>query len=131
MYEYDMTGEGERILLPEGKNLFSVAKMEAQKSKKGNDMFVVTLDHPETGASEDVYMITEKGKRWKLKGFLAACGVDTKGTCKFDPADLVGLTVVGINKHEPNEYTNRDGEVIKEMRNNITKFEKSTEKATL
>jgi len=133
MYEYDMKGEGERILLPDGWHLFQVADMQLGKSKAGNDMFIVTLDHPETGAAEDVYMITAKGKRWKLKGFLKACGVqeDEQGKFKFEPQDLVGLTVEGCNKQEPNEYTNREGEVIKEMRNNLTKFRATLEKATL
>jgi hypothetical protein len=133
MFEYDMRGEGERVLLDEGWHLFLVANMEARQSKSGNEMFVATLDHPDSGASEDVYLITAKGKRWKLKGFLKACGIqeDAQGVYKFEPSDIIGKSVEAYNKPEPNEYVNREGETIKEMCNNLTKFQKTDKKVTL
>jgi hypothetical protein len=133
MYEFDMKGEGERVLLDNGWHLFYVSSMVPETSKQGNEMFVVTLEQPETGAVEPVYMITTRKKRWLLKSFLSACGVvpDGNGIFKFDPVQCVGMSVMGRNSQEPNEYTNRDGEPVKEMRNKIVEFKETEEKATI
>jgi len=133
MYEHDMRGEGGSILIAPGWNTHLVTNVEQQTSKAGNEMFVITLDHPDSGSVDVVHAITTKGKRWLLKQFLGACGIeeDDKGVYKWVEDDVVGCSVEAYNKPEPNEFTRRDGTVVKEMRNRINGFRKAGAKATV
>ena len=129
MYEYDMDGEGRSILMEEGWHYFTINNMVEETSKQGNEMFVVSLYCPINESVDTVYMVTAKGKRWLLKSLLKACGIprDEKGVYKFESNDLIGLAVEGRNQPEPNEYINREGETIKEMRNRIVDFRETKE----
>ena len=133
MYSDDMRGEGERVLLEEGWHTFRVTDIKAQTSKSGNEMFKITLEQPDTGAMEDVYAVRTKGKRWLLKQFLTACGIeeDKNGAYNWCEEDVLGASVEGKNVPEPNEYINKAGETIKEMRNKINGFKKAMVKATV
>lgn len=132
-YSYEMNGEGGRVLLSDGWHNFMVVAMELTTSKSGNEMFKVTIEQPETGAVEDVYCITAKGKRWALKQLLSAVGIegDVNGVYHFDIPDVVGKSVEAKNVQEDNVYINRDGDEVKEKRNKIQGFRKATTKATV
>jgi len=133
MYEHDMRGEGESILIEEGWNTHLITNIIPAKSKAGNDMFIITLEHPDSGSVDEVYAITTKGKRWILKQLLAACGIQEgkDGIYHWCEEDVIGCSVEANNKPEPNEFTRRDGTVVKEMRNKINGFRASKGKATV
>lgn len=104
-----------------------------QTSKSGNEMFAITLEHPSSGSVDTVYAITTKGKRWILKQFLAACGIveAEDGNYKWCEEDVLGCSVEAYNVPEDNEFTRRDGTVVKEKRNKINGFRKATVKASV
>jgi hypothetical protein len=132
--DYDMRGEGQSVLLPDGWQKVLVVDCKIETSKNGNEMYVITTDHPETGSTDITYAVTKKGKRWLLKSFLGACGFqkDEKGIYKdVTPEACIGITVEAQNKAEDNEFTTRDGETIVEKRNKFVLFRASKEKATL
>ena len=133
MYEHDMRGEGGSVLIAPGWNVHLVTDIVPETAKSGNEMFVITLEHPDSGSVDKVYAITQKGKRWLLKQFLAACGIeeDKDGTYKWCEEDVIGCSIEAYNKPEPNEFTRRDGTVVKETRNKINGFRKTREKATV
>jgi hypothetical protein len=134
MPDYDMRGEGHSVLLPEGWHKVLVTDVILQMSKSNNEMWVITTEEPESGSVDTVYAITTPKKRWILKSFLDAAGFkkDSDGVYKnVEMADCVGITVEANNKPEANEFVNRAGETIKEMRNKFISFRATTEKATL
>ena len=133
MFETNVKGEGGSQLLPEGWNTFLVREIVYGTAKSGNPMFTLTLEEPETGSVDNVYMIDVKGKRWLLKQFLAACGIqeDKDGNVKWCEEDVIGMSIDGKNQPENNEYMNKAGETIKEKRNKINGFRKATAKATV
>lgn len=132
-HSFEMMGEGARILLPEGWNTFFIVDMELITSKAGNECFKVTLEEPKTGATEEVYCITQKGKRWLLKSLLTGVGImgDEKGIYTFDTQDVIHQDIDAKIVHEDNVYINRDGDEVKEKRNKIQSFRKAQIKATV
>ena len=132
--DFDMKGEGNSVLLPEGWHSVLVTDIEASTSKQGNEMYVITTEHPETGSVDTMYAITTKGKRWFLKSFLDAVGVqkDDEGIYKnVQMLSYVGQTVEVFNQPELNSFINRQGENVNETRNKFTKFRAAGEKATI
>lgn len=134
MFETELKGEGGSILLPEGWNVHVVSGIEQATSKtSGNPMFILTIEEPNSGSVDTVYMTDVKGKRWLLKQFLTACGVkeNADGKVEWCEEDVIGCSVEAKNVPEPNEYVNKAGETIKEMRNKINGFRKAEVKATV
>jgi hypothetical protein len=134
MFETELKGEGGSVLLPAGWNTHIVTGIEQATSKtSGNPMFILTIEEPNSGSVDTVYMTDVKGKRWLLKQFLAACGVeeDAESKVKWCEEDVVGCSIEAKNVPEPNEYVTKAGETIKEMRNKINGFRKTEVKATV
>ena len=134
MYEQDMRGEGGSILMEPGWITYRVMDIVPQVSKtSGNNMFVVTLEEPNVGSVDVVYMVDVKGKRWLLKQFLAACNVkeDANGKMNWCEEDVIGCSIEAKNVPEPNTYINKAGETITEKRNKINGFRAAQEKATV
>lgn len=133
MFESEMKGEGGSILMNPGWILYTVTDVLRGTSKAGNPQFIITIEEPNTGSVDTVYAIDVKGKRWILKQFLAACklGEDKDGKITWCEEDVIGMTVEAKNVPEKNEYTNRDGEKISEMKNKIQGFRVTDKKATV
>ena len=132
--DYDCSGVGRSILIPDGWHTVSVVDISIETSKQGNNMWVITTEHPESGSVDKTYAVTKKPKCWVFDDFLRACGYKKNAQGEFkdvEVANCLGMSVQAQNKAEPNEFTNRDGEVIKEMRNKFGAFKAATEKATL
>lgn len=132
--DFDMSGEGNSVLLPGGWHTVRVSDIEATISKQGNEMYKITTEHPETGSVDIMYAITTKGKRWFLKSFLDAVGIkkDEEGIYKdVQMLSYVGQTVEIFNQPELNAFINRQGENVNETRNKFTKFRAAGEKATI
>lgn len=129
-----MKGEGNSVLIEEGWQKVLVTNCEVTTSKSGNEMWVITTEHPQSGSVDTVYAVTEKGKRWKFKSFLDACGYiknENGMYCNVEPEDCIGKTVEVLNRPEINEFIKRDGEKVSETRNSFTQFRKAQGKATL
>ena len=133
MFETELKGEGGSILLPEGWTVYSVRDIIYGTAKSGNPMFTLTIEEPETGSVDTVYMIDVKGKRWLLKQFLAACGIQegADGKTSWCEEDVINCSIDCKNQPEDNTFTNRAGETITEKRNKINGFRKATAKATV
>jgi len=132
--DYDLSGEGTSVLISDSWHLVRVVDVEITTSKNGNEMYVITTEEPTSGSVDKTYAITTKGKAWVFRSFVAACGFvkDENGIYKdVTPEACIGMSVDAQNKPESNEFTRRDGEVVKEMRNKFVLFRPATEKATL
>jgi len=132
--DYDLSGEGVSVQLPDGWHLVRVVNVAVETSKNGNEMYVITTEEPQTGSVDKTYAITTKGKAWVFRSFLSACGFkkDELGIYKdITPEACIGISVEAQNKTEPNEFTRRDGTVVNEMRNKFILFRKAEKKATL
>jgi len=132
--DYDLSGEGRSVLLPDGWNVVRVVDVSVGESKSGNEMYIIVTEEPTSGSVDKTYAITTKGKAWFFRSFVAACGFveDENGIYKdVTPEACIGMSVEAQNKAEPNEFTRRDGEVVKEMRNKFVLFRPAMEKATL
>jgi len=132
--DYDLSGEGRSVLIPDGWNVVRVVDVTVGQSKSGNEMWTVVTEEPNSGSVDKTYAITTKGKAWVFRSFVAACGFkkDEQGVYKnVTPEACIGISVDAQNKPEPNEFTRRDGEVVKEMRNKFVLFRKATAPATL
>jgi len=132
--DYDLRGTGISVLLPDGWHTVFVVDISIETSSNGNEMWVITTEEPKSGSVDKTYAVTNKKTGWVFSSFLKACGHtrNAQGIYEnIEPEPLVGMSVSAQNKPEPNEYTRRDGEVVKEMRNKFVLFRAATEKATL
>lgn len=132
MPSYDMSGERKpagKKLLPEGWRRFIVVNAKEDTSSKGNNMIVATLQDEATGQSEECYMITPKGKRWYLKGFLAACGVPIADgeIYSFEFSDLVGKIIGGLVEHFQEDWIDREGNKRESTKHKIADFREETQ----
>jgi hypothetical protein len=124
MYEHDMSKEREMgVLLPEGWRELEIIDCREDVSKGGNEMFVFTVRDVETNQiPDDLYSIATQGKRWFLKNILTACGIEAgkDGVYKWDTSDVIGVNIMGKVEHIPNEYINREGDTVKNMKGKIS-----------
>jgi len=112
-YKHDMTKESDpAVQLPAGWAEYIVSNCTEEVSKKGNDMFKVTLmlavDNSITG---DVYAIAEQGKRWFLKQLLHACEVPAAadGVYDWDIADVIDKHVMAQGVPKEEKWIDREG----------------------
>lgn len=132
--DYDLRGTGTNVLMPEGWNTVLVVDVTIETSKQGNEMWVIVTEHPETGSVDKTYAVTNKKTGWVFSSFLKACGYKRNAQGIYEnvePINCIEISVDAQNKPEPNEFINRDGETVKEMRNKFVLFRKASEKATL
>ena len=129
-YKMDMSGEkGRAPLLPEGWHDFKIKGVVEATSSKGNEMFIITVTHVETGSDQDVYAISTPGKRWFLKMLLAACCIPASedGVYEWDTSDIIGLIVKGRVEHQQDEpWIDRQGNTRQgAMKGNIVEWKES------
>ena len=113
-------------LLPQGWRVFKFVSGEDKPSKKGNPMFVMQIEDKETGYTEAVYLVRTEGKRWLLKAVLEAVGIQRSedGKYNYELKDLLDKEILGEVVHEPNEFINRNGDLIKTTQHKIVDFKK-------
>ena len=126
MPSYNMSGEKKiapRDLMPEGENLLRVVDVEEKTSAKGAEMLVWTLMN-NGGLCDTIYTICTEGKRWSLKELLSACGVPVADgeIYNFELSDLKGKTIIGVNRHITEPYTNRNNETVEQVKNKFVRF---------
>jgi hypothetical protein len=125
MPEYDMSSEKRPpTLLPEGHRVVRVTEMILGTSKKGNEMYTVTIEDVATHKSMQVWMVTEKGKRWMLKSLLTAVGVPAgqDGVYKFEIPEVLGKTATAVIEHVKEPWVNREGETVDSIKAKVTEF---------
>jgi hypothetical protein len=127
---YTMEMQGERppqVLFKEGWREVLIKAIREQKSKAGNDMFVVCIQDKETKDEIEVYMVATQGKRWMLKTFLTACGIKAAadGVFIWDFKDVLEKTIQAKIKHEEEEWINREGQTVKTLKSRVTEFKYS------
>jgi hypothetical protein len=129
-YQMDMNGEKKpkiKKLLPEGWRQFDIIGCRQETSKKGNEMFVFTLQDVETKYEDEVYAVSTPGKRWFLKSILASCDCvgASDGVYDWSEEDVLNKRVSGLVEHEPNDWINRDGETVHGKQHKITDIHKN------
>lgn len=132
--DYDCSGVGQSMLIADGWNTVSVVDISVETSKQGNNMWVITTEHPESGSVDKTYAVTKKPNCWVFDSFLKACGYKRNAQGIFTGVEVgncLGMSVQAQNKAESNEFVTRDGETIKEMRNKFILFRAATEKAMI
>lgn len=65
--------EGPGFLFKEGEYEIKIAGSNAKKSKKGNDMIVLTIEDLETGDTRNEYVVLSQ--KWKIAQIAQACGI--------------------------------------------------------
>ena len=132
-YVTELKGEGGSVLIDAGWNTHLITDIVSETSSKGNPMFVMTIEEPNSGSVDKVYMVDVKGKRFMLKQLLAACGVkeDENGNVEWSEEDIVGQSIECRNVPEENEFTRKDGTTVKELRNKIQGIRRASSKATV
>ena len=121
-YQHDMSGESKKNApLPEGWRRFKITACVEKTSKQGNEMFVFNFTDLETKQVEEVYAIATQGKRWFLKMILAACNIPASedGVYDWDIIDILDQEVLGLVKHEQEEWINRDGKTVTSTKGKI------------
>ena len=112
-YKMDMNSEkAPGVQFPTGWNKYNVENCVAMTSKKGNEMFKVTIAlSADKTVAGDVYAITEPGKRWFLKQLLASCGIPagTDGIYEFDIGDLLDKPVMAQGIPQEETWIDREG----------------------
>ena len=124
-YQHDMSGEkAPAQLLPEGARLVRVTEVIASVSKKGNEMFITSIEDVKTHKSMQVFMVTEKGKRWMLKSLLTACELPAGQDHVYDWSvkDVIGKSVIAIIEHVQEPWTNREGVEVTTTKAKVTEF---------
>ena len=112
-------------LIPTGWQEFKVLICSEEiESKKGNKMFVVTLEEFGTSNTIDLYLISERKKRWQLKSFLDACEVphDAEGNYNWDINTVTDKIILGFVVHEQEEYIDRNNNKRKKTKARIEEF---------
>jgi hypothetical protein len=123
-----MNGEDKVIFeMPDGWYNFEVVKIEQKISSKNNEMFVAKVVSTEdAGIGTDVYLVSEKGKRWFLKQLLKACDCPAgeDGVYDWSEEDVEGKTVQGRVEHQQeDDWIDRKGNTQKgKMRARIAEF---------
>jgi len=131
-YDMDMNGEDKvNFEMPDGWHDFEIVKLEEKTSNQGNEMFVAKVVSAEdAGIGTDVYLVSEKGKRWFLKQLLAACGCepDDVGHFLWDIPDVEGQTVKARVEHQQEpDWIDRKGITQKgKLKAKITEFKPLT-----
>ena len=128
MPEMDMSQEKKpkiRRLMPEGWSKAKITAAEENVSKSGNKMIVVELTLVDENYSEDVYLVSEPGKRWMLKKLLDACGCEAAqdGVYKWEFSDILDKEIMVLNIPEDNTWINREGEEKTTKQNRFTDFQ--------
>ena len=126
-HSMDMSQESEKLnlSLEDGWYQFEVVNAVEQKSKKGNQMFVITLakaDNPQQGT--EVYCIAEQGKRWFLKQLLRACNCPASedGVYDWSEEDIIGQTVNGRVQNVDEEWIDRNGQTRTTRKSKVVEF---------
>ena len=135
--ELDLSQEkkpSRKRLLDKGwRNFKIVGCTDEVKSKKGNNQYILTVQDEATGYEEDLYAVSEPGKRWFLKSILDAVGIKNEnGVYQFEPPlknVLIDKRFHGLVEHEDNTYINRDGVEIKTVQHRINDVAVAEEKA--
>lgn len=127
-YEMDMSQEKEPVRndkFDEGRHEFVIHEVEPSMSKKGNEMFIVTLKQEATNKKIQCYLVATPGKRWMLKQLLSSVGIDknAEGKYSWDIKDVLGKNVVGIIENVDEEYIDRQGESKKVTKPKVVAFE--------
>ena len=128
MPEMDMNNEKKpkiKRLMPEGWNKVVITALQESTSKSGNNMIVAELTFPEEGYAEDVYLVSEPGKRWMLKKLLDACGCEAAqdGVYKWEFEDILNKEVMVLNLPEDNTWINRNGDKVTTKQNRFNDFQ--------
>lgn len=129
-YQHDMNGEDRVIFeLEDGWHDFEIVTVEEKTSSAGNQMFVakvVLADNPSIGC--DVYMVSEKGKRWFLKQLLKACDCPAAedGVYDWSEEDVEGRTVQGRIEHQQeDDWVDRNNKTQKgKLRAKLVEFKR-------
>lgn len=132
-FSVGMEGEsddGGRALIPEGDQILIIKSVElvtAEQARKGNAYFWWTLESKEERIEIKIVTTLIKGKRWLLKQLLSACGIEAKEDdpdkkYNFAEEDVIDKSVVATIKHIPNEFTGRDGKLIKYPKAEVKRF---------
>lgn len=126
MYSHNMRGEKEpNAIFEDGWHQFEVVDIKEEISKNANEMFVISLalsSNPRMGT--DVYAIAVEGKRWFLKMFLDACGIqpDEAGDYNWDKEDVIGKNIEGLVENQEETWLDRNGNEKKTPKSKIIRF---------
>lgn len=110
-------------LLPVGWRGFEIVTGDDKPSKKGNPMFTLQLKDEKEGIVVPIYLIRTPGKRWNLKQVLEAVEVEKQDDDNYNYLpELIGKKIMGEVIHEPNEWINRNGEMVTTQQHRIASF---------
>jgi len=130
-FKMDMRGENDPgMQFPEGWHGYAVEHCTESMSKKGNDMFIITLALLENRAiTGDVYAIATPGKRWFLKQFLAACEAPSAedGVYDWDIRDVLNRHILAQGVSAEEKWVDREGNTRTTTKVKIVGFKKITE----
>lgn len=79
-------------LLPEGKHVLKVEKVEEKTSNKGNDFWAITFVDKDEARVFDNIFFTDKTLN-RVKKMFKCLGLDVDGTFDYQPDDLVGCYI--------------------------------------
>lgn len=112
-------------IIPEGNQVFIVTGIEERESSNGGKFLIVSLDHPSSSGSIDVWCNLEVGKRWLIKSLLESIGSFKKtgeNSYIFEDTDLIGMKVVGVVENITKPEINMDGNEITRTRSRVKTF---------
>jgi hypothetical protein len=137
----DIPEGGGYVQIPEGPLALKIIKCEYRPSRLSKDgsrtvdpginMEFVPNVAPNTPLYDKrVYGYVGFGAKsmWKAKEFFEALYQRPfdENNVQLDTDDIVGRTVVGVIKHEANEYMNKVGVMVEGVNNRIDKFQPDT-----
>lgn len=101
-----------------------IVSVEYGTSKNNNPQFIFSLKDSETGYIDKFYCIDVEGKRGNLKMVLDACDIssDAEGNYSWDDPDVVGNSIICEVVHEPNDWLNRNGEMVHDTQHRIVEI---------
>lgn len=79
-------------LLPEGKHVLKVEKVEEKTSSKGNDFWAITFVDKDDNRIFDNIFFTDKTLN-RVKKMFKILGLDVDGTFDYQPDDLLGCYI--------------------------------------
>ena len=79
-------------LLPEGKHVLKVEKVEEKTSSKGNEFWSITFVDKDEARVFDSIFFTDKTLN-RVKKMFKCLGLDVDGTFDYQPDDLVGCYI--------------------------------------
>lgn len=129
--EMDMKDENKPIrkrLLPEGWRPITFSRCsDEEKSKAGNNQYIIGVRDDETAYEDNVYAVSEPKKRWFLKNILDVCGVQHEnGVYKFEKPlkeIIPGKKAMALYEHQENSYINREGNKVEGKQHRIVEFQ--------